>query len=44
MSYFQKGYLHAVTVLDYLPELIRGLGLADGVHFLYSFFIKIFFI
>ena len=33
-----------MTVLDYLPKLKRGLGLAFGAHFLYDFSIKIFLI
>ena len=33
-------FLHAMTVLGYLPKLKEGLGLAFGAHFLYDFFHK----
>ena len=38
MSYFQKNFLHAITVLGYLSKLKRYL--AFGAHFLRDFSIK----
>ena len=42
---FRKNFLmYAIAVLDYLPKLSRGLGLAFGAHFLHDFCIKMFLI
>ena len=38
MSYFQKNFHHAKSVLGYLAKLKRGLGLTFGTHFLHDFF------
>ena len=38
MSYFQKNFQHAKSVLGYLAKLKRGLGLTFGTHFLHDFF------
>ena len=42
MSYFKNNFLHAMTVLDYLPKWKKGLGLTFGAHFLHEFSIKLF--
>ena len=38
ISYFQKNFLYAMSVLGYLTKLKRGIGLTLGVHFLHDFF------
>ena len=36
-------FFNAMAILNYLPKLKRGLGLAFGAHFLHDFSIKMFF-
>ena len=40
MPYFEKNFLLAMTVLDYLAKLKSGLGLAFDTHFLHDFSIE----